>query len=194
MLANAQLLRVLNQLPSAQQLPSVQQISGLLLQLADPRGRCNRQGLFNVSLGCLAFQVGIWALLKLAGIELSDAAAFMLNAPVLWIGTAVCAKRLHDIGFKGWLIPVAFVGWIIATLVFSFVIALVFGPAALVPGSLAYTALFMTIFMPALGALLWLHATAGMQTENAFGPVPSAFGLSMPATQNIGYVDDAVAA
>jgi uncharacterized membrane protein YhaH (DUF805 family) len=181
-------------LPTAQQLPTVQQLPGLVLQLADPRGRCNRQGFLNIALAFLALQSAVWVLFKIVGIELSESSAFILNAPILWIGTAVCAKRLHDLGRKGWLIPVAIVGWIIAALVFSFIMALVFGPEALLPGTIVYAVIFTAIFVPALGALLWLHTTNGMPTENAYGPVPTMFGLSVPANQTIGYADGAVAA
>ncbi len=173
---------------------SVHQLVPLVRQLADPRGRCNRQGFLNVAVALLALQVGAWVLIKLSGVEFSDSSLFILNAPLFWIGTAVCVKRLHDLGRKGWLIPAAFAGWVVSALVVSFAAALVLGPVALLPGSWTYSILFAVITIPALGALLWLHMSVGQTTANAFGPVPDAHGFSMPAAVEQGFEGAAVAA
>ena len=153
----------------------------LLRQIVDPRGRCNRQAFLHVALAFLALQVAVSAVLWLAGVEMSRAAAILLNAPILWVGTAICVKRLHDVGRRGWWIPGAFALWIIVALMISLIATLVLGPEALAEGQPAFFAVFAVITLPAFGALLWLHTAPGMKTANAFGPVAGPTGMSMPA-------------
>ncbi|HRK18930.1 MAG TPA: DUF805 domain-containing protein [Hyphomicrobiaceae bacterium] len=156
------------------------ELLSLVRQLADPRGRCSRQAFLYVAVAFLALQVSVWALLRLAGIELSTMQSFLLNAPILLIGGTVSVKRVHDIGHRGWVMAFAFIGWLVASFAASFLTAVAFGPQAVADGGLVYTALFAVIMLPALGGLLWLHATPGMETANTFGPVPAEYGLSMP--------------
>lgn len=152
----------------------------LVRQLADPRGRCSRQTFLYVAVAFLALQVSVWAAMRLAGIELGTGATLLINAPILGIGGTVSVKRVHDIGYRGWIMTFAFIGWLVASFAMSFLTALVFGPQAVADGGLVYTALFGSIMLPALGGLLWLHATPGAEKANAFGPVPGDYGLSMP--------------
>ena len=166
----------------------------LLRQLSSPRGRCNRQAFLHVAVAFIVLQVGCTALLSAFGAQPSGTALFLLNAPILWVGTVVSIKRLHDIGYSGWLMLAAFVGWLSASFLFALLTALILGPAVLAPGSLGYALVFASIVLPAFGGLLWLHTSAGQPVANAFGPVPERFGLSTPEVDALVIADQTVTA
>ncbi len=153
----------------------------VLLEISDPRGRCNRQAFLTIALAFLAIQFGVAALLWLFGIETSTTATLLLNAPILWIGSTVCLKRLHDVGLRGWWLPGSFAIWLFVAMLVSMIVSIVLGEAALQPGEPAFYVVFAMITLPAFGALLWLHTAPSVETVNQFGPVPGLRGLSMPA-------------
>ena len=152
----------------------------LLRQMVDPRGRCDRQAFLHIALGFLALQATVGAIFWLFGIEVGGTGTLVLNAPIFWIGTTVCIKRLHDVGRRGWWLPGAFVIWFVAAIVIATVVSLVLGSDALAEGEPAFLMMFAAITLPALAALLWLHTAAGVPHSNAFGPLPTGFGFSMP--------------
>ena len=152
----------------------------VLREIADPRGRCNRQAFLHIAIVFLALQTIVSVALWLVGFEMSQSAAILFNAPILWIGTAVCVKRLHDVGRRGWWIPGSFALWFTGAMLVSVVASLVLGPDALDAGKPAFIAVFAMITLPAFGALLWLHTAPSVQGANTFGPMPGASGLSMP--------------
>lgn len=152
----------------------------LLRQLIDPRGRCNRQAFLYIALAFLALQASVAAVLWVCGIEVGTEATLMLNAPIFWIGTTVCIKRLHDIGRRGWWLPGAFAIWFASAFVIATIVSMILGPEALAEGQPVYLAMFAAICLPALAALLWLHTSDGMNSANAFGPLPTGLGLSIP--------------
>ena len=176
---------------------SLNTVLPLLRELADPRGRCNRQTFLHVALAFLALQISVSAAFCAMGIEMSGAGTILLNAPSLWIGTTVCVKRLHDVGHRGWWIPGGFALWFIGAMLISLIASLVLGADALAEGKPAFLAVFAIITLPAFGALLWLHTAPGMTSANVFGPVAGATGLSMPAaaadTGNAFYPSGAIA-
>ena len=152
----------------------------LLREIADPRGRCNRKAFLHIALTFLALQFGVAGVLWLLGVELDQTGTLLLNAPILWIGTTVCVKRLHDVGRRGWWIPGAFGIWFVAAMTIATVVSMVLGAEALEPGQWAFVAVFAAITVPAFGALLWLHTAPSVMMVNTFGPVPVGMGLSMP--------------
>jgi uncharacterized membrane protein YhaH (DUF805 family) len=152
-----------------------------LLEISDPRGRCNRKAFLTIALAFLAIQFGVAALLWLFGIETSTTVTLLLNAPILWIGSTVCLKRLHDVGLRGWWLPGSFAIWLFVAMLVSMVVSIVLGEAALQPGEPAFYVVFAMITLPAFGALLWLHTAPSVEITNQFGPVPGMSGLSMPA-------------
>ena len=105
----------------------------------------------------------------------------VLNAPILWIGTTICIKRLHDVGRRGWWIPGALAIWLVAAMVFATTVSMVLPDDATEPGQLAFYAIFVIIALPVFGALTWLHTAPSIAGVNRFGPVPAGLGLSMPA-------------
>ena len=152
----------------------------LLREVADPRGRCNRKAFLNVALAFLALQVGVGACLWLAGVEMDQTGTILLNAPILWIGSTVCVKRLHDVGRRGWWILCAFAVWFLAAMIGATIVSMVVGADAVEPGELAFYGIFAAMTLPVFGALVWLHTAPSVASANQFGPVPTERGLSMP--------------
>jgi uncharacterized membrane protein YhaH (DUF805 family) len=151
-----------------------------LCELSDPRGRCNRQAFLTIALAFLAIQFAVAALLWLFDIETSNTTNLLLNAPIAWIGSTVCLKRLHDVGLRGWWLPGAATIWLAAAMLFAMIISIVLGEDALQQGQPAFFAVFAVITLPAFGALLWLHTAPSTTTANRFGPATGPRGLSMP--------------
>ncbi len=152
----------------------------LVSEMASPRGRCNRQAFLHIALGFLALQGVVASLFWLFGTEMSRESSLALNAPLLWIGTTVCVKRLHDTGRRGWWLPAAFAVWLLVAMVVSTVAAIVLPAEAMDDGQPAYLAVIVAITLPAFAALSWLHTVSSAPQSNRFGPVPTGFGLSRP--------------
>ncbi len=151
-----------------------------LCEISDPRGRCNRKAFLTIALAFLAIQVAIAALLWLFDIETSTTTNLLLNAPIAWIGSTVCLKRLHDVGLRGWWLPGAATIWFAAAMLIAMIVSIILGEDALQQGQPAFYAVFAVITLPAFGALLWLHTAPSVTTANRFGPVTGPRGLSMP--------------
>ncbi len=152
----------------------------ILKEVCDPRGRCNRRAFLVIALVFLAMQTALAALFWISGFEPGFNLTVTLNAPVIWIGTTVCFKRLHDVGLKGWWLPGAFALWFVAAMLVAMIVSMVLGEDAVLPGQPAFYAVFAAITLPAFGALLWLHTAPSDAGDNRFGPIPGETGLSMP--------------
>jgi uncharacterized membrane protein YhaH (DUF805 family) len=152
----------------------------LLREICDPRGRCNRKAFLSIALSFLAIQLAVAALFWLFGIENSNTTNLLLNAPILWIGSTVCFKRLHDVGRSGWWLPGSFVIWFVTVLVSLALISIALADNALDPGQPAFYVAFAAITLPVFGALLWLHTAPSVPEANKYGPVAGPMGLSMP--------------
>ena len=114
----------------------------LLRQMVDPRGRCDRQAFLHIALGFLALQTTVAAIFWLFGIDVGGTGTLLMNAPIFWIGTTVCIKRLHDVGHRGWWLPGAFVIWFVAAIVIATGVSLVLGSDALAEGEPAFLMMF----------------------------------------------------
>jgi uncharacterized membrane protein YhaH (DUF805 family) len=152
----------------------------ILREVADPRGRCNRKAFLTIALAFLAVQCAVAGLFWLFGIETNNTTNLLLNAPILWIGSTVCFKRLHDVGRSGWWLPGAFVIWFVTVLISLALISIALADDALDPGKPAFYVAFITITLPVFGALLWLHTAPSVTIANKYGPVAGPMGLSMP--------------
>ena len=152
----------------------------ILKEISDPRGRCNRRAFLVIALVFLGLQALIGGLCWLTGTDLGFEATVLLNAPVLWIGTTVCFKRLHDIGLSAWWMPTVFAAWALATFITAFIAVTLLGEDAMTPGRLGFYVVFTVVTLPAFGALLWLHTSPSDVGANRFGPMPGETGLSMP--------------
>jgi uncharacterized membrane protein YhaH (DUF805 family) len=152
----------------------------LVVEMASPRGRCNRQGFLHIALAFLALQTIVAGLFWLFGHEMTREISLALNAPLFWIGTTICIKRLHDTGRRGWWLPAAFIVWLMAAMIVSTVVTMVLPSEAMDDGQPAYLAVIAAITLPAFAALIWLHTASSELHANRFGPVPKGFGLSLP--------------
>jgi uncharacterized membrane protein YhaH (DUF805 family) len=152
----------------------------ILREIADPRGRCNRKAFLTIALAFLAIQLTVAALFWLFGIETSNTMNLVLNAPILWIGSTVCFKRLHDVGRSGWWLPGSFVIWFTTVILSLALISLMLDETAFDPGQPAFYAAFAAITLPVFGALLWLHTAPSVAGANKYGPLAGPNGLSMP--------------
>ncbi len=133
--------------------------------LFDPRGRADRVDML-IAAGIV---VVVEAGLALSGLE-DNLFAWLAKGCALWIGIAVSAKRLHDLGYSAWWLAAGAAGLCMwsAFLAFGFLIFL--GPAELEQGSFGLAALFGLIMLPAVGIGLWLHLAEGETLANRFGP------------------------
>jgi uncharacterized membrane protein YhaH (DUF805 family) len=155
----------------------------LLCEIVDPRGRCNRKAYLYIAVTFLVLQFGAGVLLQAAGFDVSLDAALLWSAPIIWIGTAICVKRLHDVGLRGWWIPGAFAIWAVSVVVVTMIATGIAGEDAMKPGQPVFLAVLVIAMLPMFGALLWLHTAPSDPNENIFGPVPGKTGLSMPRRQ-----------
>jgi uncharacterized membrane protein YhaH (DUF805 family) len=154
-------------------MPSVSYFLSLLL---DPRGRTSRTGLLITG--------GVVLLLE-SGLSLSHGAtsfetfsmAWVIKAAALWIGVVGVIKRLHDANFGATWILAGMAGLCMWSAIIAFGILLMFGGAALEPGSFGYVIIFAIIMLPAIGVTLWLHLTPGDPYTNRYGAVPQIQGL-----------------
>ena len=151
-----------------------------LLELLDPRGRCNARGLQRLTICILALQVGVGAILWLAGIELGGAIALSLNLAFCWIGFTTVSKRLHDINRTSWWFALAALIWLVAVFALALGMILTLGPNALDDGTAARIVALAAMIGPVFAALLWLHFVPGDVAANRFGPAPGAHGFGMP--------------
>jgi uncharacterized membrane protein YhaH (DUF805 family) len=153
-----------------------------LSELADPRGRCNRKAFLVVAIGLLICQVALAVILSITGIGLSGGEAFILNAPLCWLGLSACIQRLHDLNKSAWIVPAAVFGWLtVACLVTLGVVMigaqLTGGEDVLAEGSYSYMIMFSLISIPAFGGMLWLHAAPGDLAANRYGTAPGRNGF-----------------
>jgi uncharacterized membrane protein YhaH (DUF805 family) len=155
-----------------------QALATFLLQVADPRGRCNRQGLLIVAgllLGLEAVAAGaVW----LTGAAIDGGLAVTLKLVFVWFAFSAGAKRLHDLDLSAWWMA----GMIGITTVWSVVVVLglvmTVGAVVLQPTSRWYLAAVMATSLPVFAGTLWLHFARGATADNRFGAVPTGLGLS----------------
>jgi uncharacterized membrane protein YhaH (DUF805 family) len=137
----------------------------------DPRGRIGRVGLF----ASASLMLGIEAFLLVATPEQADGLPVYLlpmKALALWVGTIGLIKRLHDVGRSAWWVLAGMAGLCIWCAVVALVVSLLFGAAALVPGSTGYVILLGLVMLPAIGVTFWLHLEPGDPFPNRFGQPP----------------------
>jgi uncharacterized membrane protein YhaH (DUF805 family) len=156
--------------------------------LLDPRGRCDRHGFFVLAVILIVLQLSLMGSLWLSGQPIDGAIFWMVNLPILWVGSMAAIKRMHDIGRSAWWIVAAFVFWVVTSFILSFLSVVIMGAEAMLAGkdsvSVAWVVLFAAVVLPAFGGLIWLHATPGEPMANRFGPVTDATGFSGPTVES----------
>ncbi len=148
--------------------------------LFDPRGRCNRKGLFVLAVALLALQVLAGIGLSMAGFGVETPFGAVVGFAFLWIGFTAVAKRLHDCNLSAWWFLGAIVIWFVGAITSTLVLTLLVGPEAMQPGRAGYWVAFSMMMLPLLGVMLWLHLKPGDLQSNRFGPAPRANGFAMP--------------
>ncbi|MEQ1577608.1 MAG: DUF805 domain-containing protein [Hyphomicrobium sp.] len=103
---------------------------GLITELLDPRGPCNRQGLLAAAGALLAMQCASIGLSWMGLMVRDSAPAMVLGAVFLWSAIAVTAKRLHDAGLSAWWIGKALLAVMVSTAVLPVVMMSVLPRAA----------------------------------------------------------------
>lgn len=147
-------------------------------ELANPRGRCSRQGFLVVAIGLIASQVLLGALLSITGISLTGPASLVVNLAIFGLGLSACVQRLHDMNKRAWVIPAAIAGWFAVTFVAALALFMLTDDGFMSQGTLGYAMVFAMMMIPAFGGLLWLHTAPGQTTANRFGPVPGRNGFA----------------
>ncbi|HUS98382.1 MAG TPA: DUF805 domain-containing protein [Hyphomicrobiaceae bacterium] len=150
------------------------------LQVFDPRGRINRQGLLWLATGLVAFQVAICVVLWSGLYPTNAPLVAVAKAVFIWISFTATVKRLHDIGRSGlWMLAAvaALVAW---AAVIASVLVYGYGLSALQPQGHLYWVALGVMMMPVLVATLWLHIAKGHAGINRYGPPPGSLGMSGP--------------
>lgn len=151
------------------------------LQLADPRGRCDRVEFMWAAVTLVAAQIAFGLGLWVTHASILGWRGLIANAVFCWLGYAAISKRLHDLGRSAWWLLWALLGWLVGGGALATVIAVAAGPSAIEPGAPGYLATFALMMLPPLGLAVWLHLAQGELTENSYGPT-QAHGLSMMQT------------
>ncbi|MBU1210985.1 MAG: DUF805 domain-containing protein [Alphaproteobacteria bacterium] len=150
-----------------------------VLQIADPRGRCNRKALLGIALALLGLQAVAVAVHWFTGNAALHFVASTVEISCLWIATSAAIKRLHDLGHSGWWVPGATLllfAWMLAA---SFVSYLTLGESVAVVGSPAFMVYAAAVMVWPLAATIWLHFATGVEGSNKYGPEPEDSGLSL---------------
>ena len=149
-----------------------------LAELADPRGRCSRQGFLVVAIGLIASQLLLGAVLAITGISLTGAASLVVNLAIFGLGLSACIQRLHDTNKRAWVIPAAIAGWMVVTFTVALIVFMLTDDGFMSQGTWGYAVIFAMMMVPAFGGLLWLHTAPGQPSANRFGPVPGRNGFA----------------
>jgi uncharacterized membrane protein YhaH (DUF805 family) len=140
--------------------PSVRYV----LQLADPRGRCDRAEFIWAAVmlvaAQLAFALGLWV----ANASFAGWRGVVANLVLGWLACAAISKRLHDLGRSGWWMLGGIAAWVVGAIA---------GPHVLETGAPGFWATFAALMVPPLGLALWLHMAEGERSANRYGPVPA---------------------
>ena len=140
-----------------------------LLQLADPRGRCDRTEFIwatvMVVAAQVAFALGLWA----TNASFMGWRGVVANLVLGWLAWAAIAKRLHDLGRSSrWML-----GGVLAWVVGAIAVALIAGSLTFAMGTTGFGATLAALMLPPLGLALWLHLAEGEPVANRYGPPPA---------------------
>lgn len=149
-----------------------------VLEIADPRGRCNRKALLGIALTLLAIQAIALAVQHFSENAILHLATTVVELGCLWIATSAAIKRLHDLGRSGWWVPGFVVFLFVWMLVASFVSFMAYGEAVAQIGSPEFMVYATAAMLPSLAATIWLHFAIGDEGRNKYGAEPDETGLA----------------
>ncbi|MCH9809027.1 MAG: DUF805 domain-containing protein [Alphaproteobacteria bacterium] len=151
-----------------------------VLEVANPRGRCNRKALLGIALALLSIQALAVLVHWLSQSPIVHTAATVVELGCLWIATSAAIKRLHDLGRTGWWVPGFLLALFVWTLLVSFGSFLTMGDAVTQIGSPQFIIHVCVVMVPPVAATIWLHFAPGNPGRNKYGPEPDETGLASP--------------
>lgn len=159
------------------------QISNFFVSALDPRGRCNRRGLFRISRGIAAIELALLAAAWCTGAGLDGPAITLLKVFCVWVTFASASKRMHDLGLSAWRLLAGVAALLAWLLLLTTVLTIVGGPAAVDPESPQLKYAVAGVVLPVLATIIWLHFAPGQAEANIYGPAPSAAGAALSPLQ-----------
>jgi uncharacterized membrane protein YhaH (DUF805 family) len=148
-----------------------------VLQLADPRGRCDRGDFLWAAVVLVAAQVSFALGLWVSNASTLGWRGLVGNLFFGWLGYAAVCRRLHDLGHGSCWLLWRLLAWLVAAGALALLVALIAGSAALERGTPLLWATFSALLLPPLVLALWLHVSAGEPAANRFGPAPGTVGV-----------------
>jgi uncharacterized membrane protein YhaH (DUF805 family) len=140
-----------------------------------PTGRAGRSELLVVAGVLLGLQMAISSAEALK-LNVPDLLTYAVNGLLGWVGIVATVRRLHDAGYSAWWVPGCFAVLCIWSVGVAALAMFIFGTDAIRPEQTTYAIILGFLFLPLLGAMLWLHLTPS-------DPLPNRFGL--PVDENI---------
>ena len=140
-----------------------------LLQLADPRGRCDRAEFIWAAVMVVAAQVAFVLGLWVTNASFMGWRGVVANLVLGWFAWAAIAKRLHDLGRSTWWILAGVLGWVAGAIA----VALIAGTHTFEMSTAGFGATLAALMLPPLGLALWLQLAKGEPAANRYGPPPA---------------------
>jgi len=158
------------------------EVREIVLQVIDPRGRCNRKGLLILMLVTLLLQALLGAAVFGAGVSFAGPVALVVKLVFVWIAISATIQRLHDVGHSGWWLLAALVGIFVWLAIWGGVVpimvAMSYGAQHIQLYSPVFFAILLIAYIPVVSGGLWLHFRKGQDRPNRFGPVPTGHGFA----------------
>jgi uncharacterized membrane protein YhaH (DUF805 family) len=164
----------------------MQPMVDILRGVLDPRGRADRFGYFVTMTVAAVFGQGLMLSTGPLDLVTLNVVQSSIYAFVLWIYAVPNMRRLHDLGYSGWLfwaaLPSTFIWSVVAFFCVAGVINVFGGDvfSALQTGRPLYWVLFAVIMSPLFAASMWLCCKKSVATSNMYGARPVQFGMSWP--------------
>lgn len=151
-----------------------------IVNIADPRGRCDRKGLLLVALAMLGVEALAALLVMALGVPADSILLLAAKFACLWLATTVVIKRLHDLGLSAWRMLWAAIGVLAWSVMLGVVLVFTLDEAAMAPGGIGYLTAVAGTALPVFALTLWLHFARGERGANRFGAEPAGLGFSPP--------------
>jgi uncharacterized membrane protein YhaH (DUF805 family) len=144
------------------------QTPNYLRSLMLPHGRAGRNELLLVAGFLLIVQFGFVAL-QFADFGIPEYLSYAIGGFLMWVGCTTTARRLHDVNRSGWWVPGGLAALCIWSVAVAFMAMMIFGVEAIRPNQTTYALILGFLFLPVLGAALWLHLAVGDPLPNRYG-------------------------
>lgn len=154
--------------------------SSRILQIADPRGRCNRRALLGIALALLILQTIAFVVRSYATTPLINLLASAIELSCLWIAMCATIKRLHDLNLSGWWMPAGLPALCVWAVFVGSIALATLGLAVFQVGSPQFMIYAIGVMIWPLAATLWLHFAEGTAGPNKYGHEPDETGLGIP--------------